>query len=84
LGISRVKERTAIAVGFGAILLWMFLPMIPVFIAGAIASHIVFGRDIGGTLYKMGVMGWFGLLTFPSGFLMLIVLTVKVIKSRRN
>jgi hypothetical protein len=73
----------------------MFLPMIPVVIAGAIASYcgcqldeggphpcILFGRDIGGTLSSMIVMGWFGLLTFPSGFLALIIFTV-LIKRRK-
>ena len=81
-----------IAIGYGAILLWMFLPMIPVVIAAAISSYfrvqldegsahpcIVFGRDIGGTLYAMGLMGWFGLLTFPTGFLALFVLTIAVV-----
>ncbi|HLX70642.1 MAG TPA: hypothetical protein VKV04_13530 [Verrucomicrobiae bacterium] len=82
-----------IGIGYGVILLWMFLPMIPVFIAAAIASHygcqvdeggthpcIVFGKDIGGKLYEMGVMGWFGLLTFPSGLLALLLFSVVVVR----
>ena len=94
--MSRVRDRTTIAIGYGAIIFWMLLPMIPVFIAGAIASHygaqldeggphpcIVSGRDIGGTLYRMGVMGWYGLLTFPTGFIALIIFTVMVIIRRR-
>ena len=69
----------------------MFLPFIPVIIAGVIAAACgckldegsvhpctVFGTDIGGALYTMGVMGWFGLLTFPTGILALIVFSVFV------
>jgi hypothetical protein len=90
-----MTRRTKVAAGYGIILLWMLSPMIPVLLASAIASTcgckvdegsahtcIVFGRDIGGMLYSMGVMGWFGLLTFPSGFLALIVFTVMVVKRR--
>lgn len=78
------------AIGCGIILLWMFSPMIPVFIASAIASRcdcklneggarpcIVFGRDIGGTLYRMFVMGWFSLLTIPTGLLALALLLLR-------
>jgi hypothetical protein len=84
-----------IGIGYGIILLWTFLPMIPVFAAAIIASHygcqvdeggthpcIVFGKDIGGTLYSMGVMGWFGLVTFPTGFLALLLYTAMVITRR--
>jgi hypothetical protein len=91
-----MTRRAKVATGYGVILLWMFSPMIPVVIAGAIASKcgcqldeggthpcIVFGRDIGGALYSMGVMGWFGLLTFPSGFIALIVFTVMIIRERK-
>ena len=91
----RMTKGVKITAGYGAILLWMFLPMLPVLIASAIASYcgaqldegsphpcMLFGRDIGGTLYAMGVMGWFGLLTFPTGFIALIVFTVKIIRNR--
>lgn len=92
-----MTRRAKISLGYGAILLWMFLPMIPVFIAGAIASGcgcqldegnvhpcVVLGVDIGSTLYAMGVMGWFGLLTFPSGLLGLLLFTVAVITERKS
>ncbi|HTS16954.1 MAG TPA: hypothetical protein VMP11_05220 [Verrucomicrobiae bacterium] len=87
--------RRAKIIGYGVIVLWTFLPMIPVVIAGAIASHcgcqldeggahpcIVLGRDIGGRLYEMGVVGWFGLLTFPTGILALLLFTGIVIARR--
>jgi hypothetical protein len=88
--------RRSVAIGYGIIVLWMFLPFIPVIIASLIASAcgcdldegsahpcIVFGKDIGRTLYAMGVMGWLGLLTFPTGFLALLGFTAEMMK-RRN
>jgi hypothetical protein len=91
-----MTPRAKVAAGYGGILLWMFLPMFPVVMASLIASvcgckldegsaHtcIVLGMDIGGMLYSMGVMGWFGLLTVPSGFLLLVVFTVMIIKERK-
>lgn len=69
--------------------------MIPVVIASVIAFFcgsqldeggphpcILFGRDIGGTLSEMAMMGWFGLLTFPSGFVALIIFSV-IVKRRK-
>jgi len=89
--------RRAKLIGYGIIMLWMFSPFIPVFIASAIASHygarldeggahpcIVNGKDIGETLYTMGVMGWYGLLTFPSGILAFIIFTVTIAKGRKS
>ena len=69
--------------------------MIPVVIASVIAwicgsqldesgPHpcIVFGRDIGGLLADMAMMGWFGLLTLPSGFIALGIFSM-IIKRRK-
>jgi hypothetical protein len=68
------------------ILLWMIWPVIVVAVAGSIAaangcelnetvinSCIVDGREMGDTLYSMGVMGWFMLVTIPTGLLALLV-----------
>jgi hypothetical protein len=68
------------------ILLWTTWPVILVAIAGAIASAngcelnetvinscIVNGREMGNTLYSMGVMGWFMLVTIPTGLLALLL-----------
>jgi hypothetical protein len=64
-------------------------PLISEMIAGTIASWngctlhegfvnpcVVNGRDVGGTLYAMGVMGWFMLVTIPLGLLAFIVWTL--------
>ncbi len=68
------------------ILLWTIWPVILAAIAGAIASAngcelnetvinscVVDGREMGETLYSMGVMGWFMLVTVPTGLLALLV-----------
>ncbi len=64
------------------ILLLAFSPLISTMVAGTIAGHygcdldegsvhpcIVNGRDIGGTLYTMGVLGWLALGTIPVGLI---------------
>lgn len=68
------------------ILLWTIWPVILVATAGAIAaangcelnetvinSCIVNEREMGQTLYSMGVMGWFMLVTIPTGLLALLI-----------
>lgn len=78
-------------IGYGIILLWMFLPLIPVFVAAGIASAcgcaldegsvhpcIVFGKDLGHLLFGMSMMGWFAMATFPTGILALILFSVIV------
>jgi hypothetical protein len=66
------------------ILAWTVWPIVLVSVAGAIASAngcelnegsvhpcVVNGRDMGEQLYGMGVMGWFMLVTIPTGLLAL-------------
>jgi hypothetical protein len=92
-----MTRRVKVAACYGVIVLWTFLPMVPVVVASVIASAcgckldegrahtcIVLGKDIGGMLYNMEVMGWFCLLTVPSGFLALIVFTVMIIKEGKG
>jgi hypothetical protein len=68
------------------ILLWIIWPIIPVAIAGSIAtangcqlnegtinSCIVEGREVGDTLYTLGMAGWFMLVTIPTGLLALAI-----------
>ena len=86
------------------ILLIGALPMISVMVAGTIAERnncelhegfvnpcIIDGEDWGETLYAMGMMGWFGLVTIPGALLiaaayLLIVIIVAIIRyvRRRN
>ncbi len=78
-----------------AIVVLCLSPMISLFIAGGIASHygctlhegfvnpcVVAGRDIGGTLYTMGVMGWMMLFTLPIGAAVLVAWIVAEIVAR--
>ncbi len=46
---------------------------------GSVHPCFIFGADFGGTLYFMGVMGWFGLVTLPLGGLALLVWFVALI-----
>jgi hypothetical protein len=83
-----MKKRTLL-IGYGIILLWMLWPVLSVLAAGTIASSgdcqldegsvhpcVVFGRDVGETLYNLFVMGWFGLITLPTGALAFIAFSV--------
>lgn len=45
---------------------------------GSVHPCIVFGNDIGEVLYSISMIGLFGMGTFPSGILALIVFTVIV------
>jgi hypothetical protein len=82
---SRIRNVLLILV-FLLILTWTVWPVALVTVAGNIASvndcqldegsvHpcIVNGRDMGEQLYMMGVMGWFMLVTIPTGLLALAI-----------
>ncbi|MGE0629684.1 MAG: hypothetical protein AB7O43_17905 [Hyphomicrobiaceae bacterium] len=77
------------------------VPMLSVIVAGTIASAngctlhegfenpcVVMGRDIGNTLYSMGVMGWLMLATLPiaAGLIVLwvVVEIVRLVLVRRK
>lgn len=84
------------------ILAWTIWPVVLVSVAGSIASAngceldegsvhpcIVNGRDMGEQLYGMGVMGWFMLVTLPTGLLALaaygvILLVVWLVRRARR
>ncbi|MCE2754287.1 MAG: hypothetical protein LW720_20710 [Pirellula sp.] len=81
-----------IIIAYVIIILYTIAPILSVMIASSIAqatgsqldeggAHpcIVFGFDIGGTLAIMFVMGWFALVTIPTGILSLIGLSVALI-----
>ena len=84
-----MRRIRGLLIGYLVIFLVAGAPMISVIIAGSIASWhgctlhegfvnpcVVNGRDIGETLYAMGVMGWFMLVTIPLGALGFIVWTL--------
>ena len=75
-----MRRFRGLLVGYGVIALAAGWPILSVIIAGTIASWkgctlhegfvnpcVVNGRDVGETLYAMGVMGWFMLATIPLG-----------------
>jgi len=82
---SRIRNVLLILV-FLLILTWTVWPAVLVAVASNIASAngcqldegsvhpcIVNGQDMGEQLYGMGVMGWFMLVTIPTGLLALAV-----------
>ena len=80
-----------------ALFLFMFGPLISVFIATSIASAhgclldeagvqpcLVLGWDAGALLYPMAVISWFSLVTLPLGFLIGCVWLVVWLARRRK
>ena len=81
---SRLRNALLIIV-FVLLLIWTIWPIVSVSVAGSIASAngcqldegsvhpcVVRGADMGETLYTMGMMGWFMLVTVPTGGLGLL------------
>ena len=84
-----LRRGRGLLIGYFVIALLTGWPIALVAIAGTIASWngctlhegfanpcIVNGRDIGRTLYEMGVMGWFMLATIPIGAIAFVAWTV--------
>ena len=46
---------------------------------GSVHPCIILGHDFGRLAYSLGVMGWFMLLTVPTGVLFLLVILVKIV-----
>jgi hypothetical protein len=85
----RWRRMTWVGRGYVCVFVWTFLPMVPPLVAGTVAAIcgsrldegsvypcVVLGCDIGGLLYAMGVMGWFMLLTFPTGVIAAVAFTI--------
>ena len=73
------------AIVYGIIVSWMVFPIACVLIAAVVSAIcgcsinvgspppcIVFGTDIGRILYTLGVMGWLGIVTLPTGGIALL------------
>ena len=84
-----MRQLRGLFIGYFVIALAAGWPLMSVVIAGTVASWngctlhegfvnpcVVNGRDIGETLYAMGVMGWFMLATLPLGAIAFVVWTL--------
>ena len=84
-----MRKVQALLIGYGVIALLAGWPVLSVLAASLIASWngcrlhegfanrcVVYGTDMGGLLYSMGVLGWFMLMTLPIGAMSLIAWTV--------
>ena len=78
-------------IGYSIIVGWMFVPLVPLIAAGLVATAngctlnegnphpcLVFGADVGETLYTMGVMGLMTMATVPTGLVALLVFSIFV------
>ena len=96
-----MRKLRGLVLGYAVIAVLAGWPIASVVIAGAIASWngctlhegfanpcLVYGRDIGGMLYSMGVMGWFMIATIPLGIIVFVLWTlgwiVWTVKERRK
>jgi hypothetical protein len=94
-------QAKQMAIVLGAIVALALAPVLPVVAASSIANAhgckldegnphpcIVFGADIGGWLYSMGVTGWYAVATIPLGLIALLGWLVTAIgmyvRYRRN
>ena len=86
---SAVRGIRGLLIGYGLIALLAGWPIVPVVMAGLIASWnrctlhegfanacVVNGYDLGGALYAMSMMGWYMLGTIPLGALAFVVWTI--------
>jgi hypothetical protein len=84
-----VRNVRGLLIGYVLIALSAGWPIVSVVIAGVVASWngctlhegfvnpcVVGGRDIGETLYSMGVLGWFMIATIPIGMIVFVAWTV--------
>lgn len=84
-----MRQLRGLFIGYFVIALAAGWPLMSVVIAGTVASWngctlhegfvnpcVVNGRDVGETLYAMGVMGWFMLATLPLGAIAFVVWTL--------
>jgi len=84
-----LRRFRGLLIGYGIIAVLAGWPIMSVAIAGTIASWngctlhegfvnpcVVNGKDIGQTLYEMGVMGWFMLATIPLGVIAFVAWTI--------
>jgi hypothetical protein len=84
-------------IGYAIVALFTCWPILSVIVAGTIASWngctlhegftnpcVVNGKDIGGTLYAMGVMGWFMIATIPLGAISGLLWTIIWIVLKRR
>jgi hypothetical protein len=79
------------AIVYGILVSWTVFPIVCVLIVMAVSAIcgctmnegsptpcVVFGVDIGKPLYTLGVMGWLGIVTLPSGGIALALYTAFV------
>jgi hypothetical protein len=90
--IRRMDPRLRNVIVYGIIVSWTAFPIVCVLVVMAVSAIcgctvnessplpcVVFGVDIGRGLYILGVMGWLGIVTLPSGGIAFALYTVFVV-----
>ena len=91
-----MERRLINPIVYGVIVSWTAFPLVCALIATLVAAIcgctlnetaaapcVVFGVDLGKTLYTLGVMGWLGVVTLPTGGAALVLYTIFVVAQRR-
>jgi hypothetical protein len=94
--LRRMDRRLVNSIVYGVIVSWtafpIFCALIPMVVSAicgctvneaASAPCVVFGVDIGKPLYTLGVMGWLGVVTLPTGGVAFALYTIFVVAQRR-
>ena len=94
--MRRMERRVLNSIVYGVIVSWTAFPIVCALIAtvvsaicgctvneAASAPCVVFGTDIGKALYTLGVMGWLGVVTLPTGGAAFALYTILVVAQRR-
>jgi hypothetical protein len=95
--MDRELSPRGIFIVYLVLVLFTVAPILSVAIAGAVARFcgcrldeggphpcILWGVDVGGLLYCMGVAGWFMLLTLPLGALAILAFTLELRRDRKR
>jgi hypothetical protein len=91
-----MEPRVRNAIIYGVIVSWTVFPVFCAFIAMVVSAIsgctvsggpqrpcIIFGVDVGRTLYVLSAMGWLGLVTLPSGGIAFALYTAFVVLQSR-
>ena len=94
--MRRMERRLRNAIVYGVIVSWTAFPIVGALIATVVSAIcgcrvneavptpcVVFGVDIGKALYTLGVMGWLGVVTLPTGGVAFALFTIFVVAQRR-
>ena len=94
--MRRMERRLLDPIVYGVIVSWTVFPIVCALIATVVSALcgctvneaastpcVVFGVDIGNALHTLGVMGWLGVVTLPTGGAAFALYTILILAQRR-